>query len=174
MSNLLSKIKNGSNNFVDVLFPGTSTLIRIKLLSNQDTLDATLAADKIFKASDVPVTFQNVNTYENEKTVQLLFRSCRNPDNGEPIAADVTEFRRLLSNEERSALIDEYNALAQECNPSPMEMDPAEFDALIAQVKKNIQETIGNISNLQTLRKLSRYLAEELLSLQKDNGPTSS
>lgn len=171
---VLAKLKSGINNFKEVAFPGTGHKIRLQLLSEQDTLDSAIATDLLFRSYKVDVEFHNINAFENEKSTQMLFRACRDIETGEPIAADITEFRRLITNEERTALISEYNSLAEECNPDPTMMEADEFDALVESVKKNPRETIGNISSLQTLKRLSLFLAEAPVTSQQDSGPISS
>jgi hypothetical protein len=173
MSDLLATLKAGKLNCCEINFPGTDKKVRLVVLSTQDTLDASLAADRLFAQEKIVPAFHNINTFENEKTTQMLFRALRDPETGDPVTQNISEFRRMLTNEERNALIEEYNVLAERCNPSPIEMPADEFDALIENVKKNPLETIGNISSLQTLKRLSLFLAEGLANLQKDNGSTS-
>ena len=171
---LLSKLKAGKLNHKDICYPGTDRQIRLVLLSEQDTLDSALAADRLFKKEDVAVAFHNINAFENEKSTQMLYRSCRNIETGDKIADSITDFRQLLTNEERNVLISEYNLLAAECNPDPVEMPAEEFDALVETIKKNPSQTIGSISSLKTLKRLSLFLVEVLLNSQQASGSTSS
>ncbi|HEX2958024.1 MAG TPA: hypothetical protein VHO70_14415 [Chitinispirillaceae bacterium] len=174
MSDILSRIKAGLKNHKILLYPGTDVQVRMNLLSEADTLDAIAAADQMFKAKKLEVTFHTVNAFENEKAVQMLYRALRDADNVEPLVSSIADFRKLLTSEYRTALIEEYNSLSEECSPSPVTLSADEFDRLIETVKKNPRETIGNTSSLSTLRKLTLSLAEELASLQKANGPISS
>jgi len=174
MNDVLSRIKAGLKNHKIVSFPGTDVQVRLNLLSEADTLDAIAASDQMFKAKNIEVKFHTVNAFENEKAVQMLYRSLRDADNVNPLTPTITEFRKLVTSELRSALIEEYNSLSEECSPSPFNLPADEFDRLVESVKKNPRETIGNISSLLTLRKLAHYLAEELVNLQTANGPTSS
>lgn len=171
---LLEKIKAGTANRRIVTFPGTDRQIAIRVLSNQDVIDANIAADRVYKDAGIDIGFHNVNDYETEKTVQLLFRACIDPDTGERVASGVSQFRQLTTPEERDRLSDEYHALREECNPGAKDMAPAEFDALVLSLKKKPSETIGSISSLRVLKKLALYLAEEHATLPKGNGPTSS
>ena len=173
MSDLLSRIKAGLKNHKITSFPGTDVQVRINLLSESDILDAVAAADQMFKAKTLVVAFHTVNAFENEKAVQMLYRALRDADNVEPLATTITEFRKLLTSEYRAALIEEYNGLSEECSPSPLTLPADEFDRLVESVKKNASETIGSVSSLLTLKRLTLCLAEELASLQKDSGPIS-
>jgi hypothetical protein len=173
MSDLLHRIKQGVKNHKTIPFPGSDNLVKMYLLSEKDTFEATVAAEQLFRSQKVEINFHNVNAYENEKAVQMLYRSLIDPENNEPITESITEFRKLLTNEDRNLLIEEYNSLVEECSPSPKNMSIEEYDRLVELLKKNPVETIGNCSSLLTLKKLSMYLAEQLQSLQKDNGPTS-
>lgn len=173
MTDLLKIIKAGTKNKTTINFPGTDKKVDLHLLSNQDTLDATVEADRLFRHLGLVVEFHNVNTYENERSIQLLFRALKNPENGLPVCPDIASFRQLVTNEERSLLIDEYNALVAECNPSPETMKHNEFDALVEGIKKNPEKTLGSCSNLKMLRGLCLYLVHRLPNLPKANGPTS-
>jgi hypothetical protein len=173
MDNLLQKLKAGTKNVRQITFPGTDEKVFLRILSCQDTLDAAVATDNLFKSKDVAINFSNINMYENEKTIQLLYRALMADESKTPLAKSITDFRESLSNEERNELIDEYNAFVEECSPSPYDMSADEFDALVQNVKKNASTTIGNISSSRTLKKLSLFLAETLATLQKDNGNTS-
>jgi hypothetical protein len=51
-------------------------------------------------------------------------------------------------------------------------MSPEELENFLEDFKKN--PTVGNDSSFGMLRQLTLYLVERLLTLQKDNGSTSS
>lgn len=140
---LLARLKAGKHNYKDVVFPGTGTTIRIQILSNQDTHDAAIAADRLFRELEVAIGFHNVTDFANEKTTQELYRACIDPETKKRIAASVTEFRTLTTPEERNWLIEQYNALAEECNPSPVSLTNEEFDAIVEKVKKSRRRRLG-------------------------------
>ncbi len=158
---ILAKLKSGKRNHIDTVFPGTDASLRIQILSNQEILDSSIAADRVFKLADIQITFQNSNEYQNEKNTQQLFRACVDPETEKPFAADILEFRKLTTSEERDCLIDEYNKLSQDTNPSPENMAHDEFDAIVEAVKKNPKETIGNISSTRLLKKLLHSMASQ-------------
>lgn len=174
MTDLLKIIKAGTKNKTIINFPGTDKKVELRLLSNQDTLDATADSEKLFKHLGIVPEFYNINSWENERAIQMLYRALHNPEDGSPISPDIASFRNMTTNEERRDLIDAYDALTAECNPSPDVLSSEEFDALIESVKKNPETTIGSCSNLQTLRRLALFLAKLLASSRTDNGPISS
>jgi hypothetical protein len=175
---LLERIKAGRKNTVTVRmcepdlsgdFGKNTTTVR--LLTTQDVLDATLAADRIFADAGVTVSLQNIKVYEAEKDVQNLYRACTDED-GQPLAANITEFRKLLTVVDKERLIDAYNKLDTESNPSVSTMSAADFDILVETIKKN-PSTVSNVSNIVTLRRLVLFLASEQSNSQKDSGRTS-
>jgi hypothetical protein len=172
--NLLATIKAGIKNSKQIFFPGTDKMIIVHVLSNQDILYAAIEADRLFKTEEVPVGFHNMQDFETEKDTQRLYRALRDPEYGKPLTPTITEFRQLITQGERAALIDEYNSLDQECNPHPDEMPIAEFDALVETLKKNPVQAIGKVSSISTLKKLAIFLAKQLWNSQTDSGSTST
>ena len=162
MSSLLARLKAGIKNTRETTFPGTDEKILLRPLSTEESQEAVFAADRMFSKNEVSVQFHNISSYENEKSIQMLYRSCTDLK-GDPIAEDIYEFRRLVTNEDRNNLIDEYNALVEECSPSPVEIPAEQFDRLIEQVKKNPQK-IGSISSLSMLKRLALFLVKEFLN----------
>ncbi len=166
MEYLLERIKAGRKNTVTVRFGDSDIhaalgedLVTVRLLTNQDVLEATLAADRIFADSGVAVSMQNIKVYEAEKDVQNLYRACTDED-GQPLAPNITEFRRLLTVVDKERLIDAYNRLDSEANPSVSTMSDADFDILVETVKKN-PSSVSNVSSTNTLRRLVLSLALE-------------
>jgi hypothetical protein len=58
---------------------------------------------------------------------------------------------------DKERLIDAYNRLDTEANPSVSTMPDSDFDALVETVKKN-PSTVSNVSNILTLRRLALSL----------------
>jgi len=178
MDYLLERIKAGRSNTAIVRFGASiadalndDELVTIRLLTTQDVLESTLAADKIFADSGVAVSLQNIKTYEAEKETQHLYRACTDSE-GKPLAPNITKFRQLLTVEDKEYLIDEYNKLAEAANPAIDKMSDADFDALVEAVKKN-PSTVSSVSSTNTLRRLVLSLAFQLAISQTDNGHTS-
>jgi hypothetical protein len=169
---LLATLKSGKQIRKTVTFPGTDVQFEFRLLSEQDKFDAALQTDMLYK--DNPVGFHNHNDYLNEKTTQQLFRACVIAGVDLPIAASITEFRKLITGNERDILIDQYNEFDRENNPSPNTLTKDEFDKLMFDLKKKPEQTIGSILNLQTARKVITSLVSQPVILPKDNGSIST
>jgi hypothetical protein len=174
MAALFEKLKAGTRNEKEITWPGTEQKILVRVLSNQDTLEASIAADRVFKDSDTAVAFQNIGVYETERDTQELFRTCLDPETKQPVAQTVTDFRKLLTSGVRKALCDEYNKLDEECNPRPEEMSGEEFDALLENLKKNPESVLGKVSSFATLKRLCLSLASPPATSLKASGSTSS
>jgi phage FluMu protein gp41 len=168
MDYVLPIIMAGRRNFIERRFPDSEATIRIRLLTNQDVLDATLAADKIFREAGDDVSMQNIKVYEAEKDIQHLYRACTDTD-GNPLARDIAEFRRLLTVTDKERLTEWYNELDAECNPSADTMPDEDFDALVESVKKN-PTAVLKVSSISTLRRLALFLVSPPVNLQTGNG----
>ena len=153
---LLQKIKAGSQAYKDISWPGQAeTLIRLRVLNDNDYLQSTLAADKT-----VPnVSVANVSRYNGEMETQLLYRAITDPESKKSIGT-ITDFRQLLTPEIKAQLIDVLDALHNEFSPNPDNLSSEEFDKLFEDIKKNAEETVSSVSNIFTLRKLVKYLVK--------------
>lgn len=174
MSSLLERLKAGVNNTKTINFPGTDIQVQVRVLNEQDQLDATLATDKIFRVAGSKIDRENVEAYEAEKNDQLLFRAIRDPETGGPVASSMTEFRQLLSEGVRKVLLDEVYTFQEENSPSPYNMNSESYDAVLQAVKKNAERTVTNLSSILLARRLIVSLAGQLASLQTASGSTSS
>ena len=167
---ILEKLKAGSRNVKNIMWPGTDTAIAIRVLTEQDYHDASLAVDRIYRDAEVRISMENISDYEAEKNVQLLFRAIVDPDSNQPICKSIIEFRKLLTKDIRNYLITELTAFEKECSPNLETMSDSEFSSLLIQVKKNAETTITSDLSLSTLKKLVVTLAEQLANLQVVNG----
>lgn len=173
MSDLLQKIKAGTNNTKIIDWPGDESLkIELRVLSGQDHLDSSLAADKIFDGTKVGI--ENIDNYSAELEIQLLFRAIMDPETNEQLFKNITDFRSSISPEVQDILGERLDALHEECSPDPMKMNDGEFDKLTADLKKNPKTTAGSISNIYTARKLIIFLEKQLQNLQPANGSIST
>lgn len=172
MDQLLEKLKAGIQNAKRLKWPGTDVDIDIRVLSEHDHHEASMAADRIYKVADINVGVENVDNYEAERTVQLLWRAVRNPETGGHVAKNITEFRTLLTRDARNILVDELNAFERECSPSPENLTDEQFDELFARVKKNAAETITSVSSISLAKRLIVCLAAPQQTLPADSGST--
>jgi hypothetical protein len=171
MSDILQKLKAGTDNIKIIKWPGTSTDVALRILSQRDQQDALFATERLFKSEKIDVHMVTAEEYENEKTTQILFRALRDPQKiDDSIVANVTEFKTLLSREEKRVLIEEYLLFESECSPSPENLSADEFDKIFTALKKNAPETIGSITSSSTLKRLITTLVKQLEISQSDSG----
>jgi hypothetical protein len=171
MSDLLQRLKLGSDNVKLIDWPGTDKKVALKILSQQDTQLAAFDTERIFKSNKIEISMVTAEEYESEKSTQILYRALRDPEKlSEAIAGTITEFRSLLSREEKKLLIDQYLAFESECSPSPDNLSNEEFDRLVESVKKKVEQTLGSVSNIGTLKRLITTLVSQLSSLPQVSG----
>jgi hypothetical protein len=160
MTTLLEKLKASGYHKKETKWPGTDNIIHLRVLNENDYLQASLSTDKLF--SDTQIAIQNIDKYNAELETQYLFRAIEDPETCKQLFSNITDFRGLLTPEVKEILADELDSLHEEFSPDPMKMDQEEFDKLLNDVKKNAKETVGNVSNIFIARKLIIYLAKPL------------
>ena len=171
MSSLLQKLKLGTANVKIICWPGSEQKIALKILSQQDHQEAAFACDRHFTQQKIAISMVTADEYDVEKSMQVLYRALRNPESlDEPIATTMTEFRAAITREEKNKLIEEYLAFETDVSPQGDRMSGDEFDALVASLKKNPQQSVGSISSLSTLRRLCAFMASQPLTLPAVNG----
>lgn len=175
---LLEKLKAGKRNIKVVPFPGQDDSIGITVLTESEVQEATFATERLFKANDIAVSATTIGAYNAELNTQILFRALVNPakqrqdGTHERMFKTADELRGLIVGQIKDRLVEEYNALEEECSPSPLKMGDDEFERLFDSLKKS-PETIGNSLNLRTLRGLIIYLANRPATSQTDSGSIS-
>jgi hypothetical protein len=137
MSDILAKLKQGTNHIKLSVFPGTTQAIAFKILSQQDLQDAAFATERLFTSSKIELNLASAQEYDEEKSTQILFRALRDPaKQDETVAPDITTFRKLLTREEKAVLIDEYLTFEKDCSPRSDTLSSEEFDKLVSDLKK--------------------------------------
>jgi hypothetical protein len=170
MDNLLSLLKKGVNARTVTKWPGTDYAIELRVLSDQDKQEAAMAVATLYQNAGIKVGLENVDDYEAERTVQILMRAVLDPATHQPLTNDITEFRRLLTSDVAAQLLAEQAEWQRKCSPSPYEMKPEEFDALLLAVKKNAETTLGSVTSIATLKRLVKSLAALPPSLPMASG----
>ena len=157
---LIDKIKMGARYKEKILWPGTDDYVEIAVLTEQDELDAMAAAEKNFK--DINVSSHNFDSYLAEKTTQLLFRCLYNPETGEKLFKNISNFRAILTPEVKGVLDEEQARIQKVNSPKYEELTEEEFDKIVFDIKKKpVEDILGNISNIGTLKKLITYLVSQ-------------
>jgi hypothetical protein len=170
---IVQRLKAGTANRKPWHWPGTDVEVELRVLTDQDQLEAGLAADRLYRDAKIDVGMPNIQDYEAEKTTQLLFRAVLDPTTHKQLFGDIAEFRRILTKPVRDALGLALDELQQECSPPVDCMEQDEFDSLVAQVKKTPEATISSLSSISTLRKLCTYLAVPPANSPTDSGSGS-
>jgi hypothetical protein len=169
---LIARLKAGADNTKAVKFPGKEDVVVLRVLTNAEVQAAEFATEHLFKEAGIKYDTQTVEAYEKEKTLQLLWRALRDPeDTAKPAARDVDELRKLLTQAEKDALVSEYLALQEECSPNLEDMPEEKFLELVEEVKKTPME-VSSISSISLLRRLVTSLASQPVTSQTDSGST--
>jgi hypothetical protein len=170
---LIEKLKAGRRNIKTIKFPGTDDDLILRVLSNAEIQEAVFAAERRFKAEDIPILDSTRDVYNDERTTQILFRALRNPkDAKKALFSSDDELRALLTRDEKEILSQEYEAFQSECAPHPETMSDEEFDNLWEALKKS-PETALNFLSSGTLKRLLLYLASRPATSPTDSGSTS-
>ena len=171
MDSFLERLKAGTSNSKLINWPGKEDKVCLRILSEQDRMEAVFAAERLFKNEKVETNLMTAEQYDNEKVIQILYRALRAADNQEqPIAPSITVFRKSITREETKVLISEYINYEQECSPSPGNLSQEAFDKLLLDIKKNPATISTSIFDLQIAKKLLLTLASQPQSLPLDNG----
>ena len=137
MSGLLTRLKTSGTAICSVQMKDVTLGLRI--LSDRDYLEADLAVLAFMKQQGVAFSAESADTFENEKSTQLLLRALVDP---------VSAY-----------LIEQYLEHEKQCAPKEESMPEEEFVALLEEVKKKPGQTVLSGLNTVTLKKLILSLA---------------
>jgi hypothetical protein len=171
MSDLLQKLKLGTDHVKLLDFPGTQTKVALRVLSQQDLQLAAFATERLFKSEKIELNMASANEYDQEKATQILFLALRDPEHlDQPVATSITEFRKLLTKDEKEFLIDEYLTFEKDVSPSPETLSGDEFDRVVSDLKKKPDSITSSNFSTAMLKKLITTLASQPALLPQDNG----
>jgi hypothetical protein len=173
MSDLLQKIKLGTNNVKLIKWPSSDQEVLIRVLSQQEMQEAVFATERLFKKENIEVNLITSDEYDNEKATQVLYRAIKDPTDNKSICANITEFRASLTKEEKLYLIQEYLTFEKDCSPRPDNMSSEEFDKFLAEVKKNPSLINSSSLSCATLRSCITTLASQLETSLRLNASSS-
>lgn len=131
MSDILEKLKASGSATKPVELRGQ--ILAIRILTEQDYQLSGLAAHEKFKDEGIVLT--NADLHEAEIANQLLCRAIVDSSTGKPVFPNAAVFAEIVTREEKSTLLNHY--LEYERDVSPRRMTEAEFDDLLAEVKKS-------------------------------------
>lgn len=162
-SDILQKIKLGTNNIKLIKWPNSETQVALKILSQQEIQEAVFATERLFKKENIEVNLITSDEYESEKATQILFRAIKDPSKAtEPICSNITEFRASLTKEEKNYFVAEYLTFEKDCSPRPDNMTNEDFDKFIMDIKKNPNSISQSNLSSNMLRKCIIILASPL------------
>lgn len=152
MSELLERLKAGKSAISKVGINGVQFGMRV--LSEQDYLEAGLAVEAAMKAADIVMSTSSVELFEMEKSGQLMVRFLVDPVSGKPVAEDAGELRGAMSREEVAHLIEQYLEYEAAFSPSERNMPDDKLMEILEAVKKTPGNPPLNGLSSATLRRL--------------------
>lgn len=166
MSNsLIEKFKAGLNHRKTISVPGIEgEKIKLRILSSGEQQDAELDAELYYRKErnkeEVPVNTANYDSFEAEKVRQVLYRAISTLKD-EPLCDSMSEFREIISEEQRELLSNEYLVYEGERSPIRSCQTDEEYDALIKDIKKKPALAILNIYDISLLKRVITTLVPE-------------
>lgn len=152
MSDLLERLKAGKSAVAKVTISGVDFGLRV--LSEQDYLEAGMAAEAAMKAAGVELSVATAELFETEKSSQLLLRALVNPADNKAVAMTAKELRAALSREEVAYLIEQYLSHEKTISPSERNLSDDDLMALLEEVKKTPQTPRLNDLSFAMLKRL--------------------
>lgn len=140
VTSLLERVRAGTKNHQVISWPGSKVRVRLRILSRGELQEAIFAAQAHFKSNDVAVDLTMVEAFEDEKTVQVLFRALEgveDEEQGKAICSDIDVFRNLVTRDELSELAQAYELFEQECSPNLETMPADQFKTFLDALKKS-------------------------------------
>ena len=99
-----------------------------------------------------------------------LFYCLQNPADNSQLYTNYGEFTRTITGEIKDELNVEFEQLQNDCSPTGANMDEEAMEDLIDTLKKKPAVTHLSFLNTKTLHELIITMANQLQSLQQDNG----
>ena len=111
--------------------------------------------------SGTKIGVENLSDYQAEKETQLLFRTMLDPDTGKKLFKSIAEFRSMLTPELKDYFQTAVDALHDEFSPDPASISEEDFDRLVVSVKKNPEEELTMLSDINLLKRLVLFLVSQ-------------
>lgn len=160
---LIARIKTTHDVKRIVSWPGRSDIqIEIRLSSLSDTRKAKVDNQLEFKRDGIEIAMHNLADYREQEAAHVLWRAFYNVDTGERIFRSAEHLRSFCTPDELKKLCDEYNAFAEECDPSLDEVSDESIETLIETLKKTPDLVQLKVVSLNTAWKLVRTLVARL------------
>jgi len=160
----LQEIKAGTRNAKTIYWPGTTAEVVLRIVSKQESQEASFAADARFAREKLKVEWHNLEIFQEERSIQILYRALREVDTNAPLASSVEVFKSLVSTEDISALAMAYADFEAEVGGNLESATDAEVELMILELKKKPEQILGSVSSSATLKRLLRTLVAQLPS----------
>jgi hypothetical protein len=135
-------------------------MVTLRILSKGELQEATFAATRRFKAQDIEVAFYTVEAFKDEETMQILYRALSDSD-GNPVKSSVDQFRAAVFTDELTELAKAYQDFEAEVSPSLDQMNEADFDKFLADLKKKPDAMLGCVHSTAFAKRLVRSLVDQ-------------
>lgn len=157
----LEAIKQGIRNTKVLVWPGTTAEVVMRILSKQEAQEAFFAAEQRFQREKIPVQWHNLEEFQEERSIQQLFRALRDVDGNTPLASSVEVFRALVTKDDIDCLSGAYSEFEAEVGGNLEMATDEEIDLLLSELKKKPEQVLGTVSNTGTLKRLLRSLVAQ-------------
>ncbi|MFA6688871.1 MAG: hypothetical protein WCS18_05265 [Sphaerochaetaceae bacterium] len=159
----------GSQRLVDVIragalskrktiqWPGYPDVrVTLRLLSASETREARLKNQEEWDKAKVEVTALNITDFKAQEAAHGLVKAILLEDGSAPVFRGVEQLRASVSDDELTALAQEYSNFADECDPSLTHMSDEDVTTLFEALKKTPDLIRGKVKNLDTALRLLR------------------
>lgn len=153
----LEAIRAGIRNSTTIVWPGTESPIRLRVLSKASLQDSTFAARRWFEDSKIVVDLVTIEAFKDEETIQILYRSLSDSETSKPLSSSVDVFRSSVTTDELSELAKAYQAFEAEVSPNVDAMTDEEVEKFLRRLKKKPDETIDSVTSIAFARRLLRF-----------------
>lgn len=166
---LLHLLAAGRKGAEIVEWPGRELQVRIRVVADQDRLEALAAAIAVFKAADVPIdSVATHQAFADEIERQLIARVVEIADadaaiKGDPLGRhrplflDAVQVRELVDQNTRRWLLAEINRIASSAGTVLGEITDEQFEMVLEAAKKKRVDLLAELG--------SRLLASSLVTL---------
>lgn len=159
---VLDKLRAGTDNRREFGWPGKPDVkVAVRLLSASESRKARIAAQKEFKDAGLEIGMHNMADFRAQEAAHGLWVSLVDPINDNPLFRSAEDLRAFCTDDELSALADEYNALCEECDPRVHEMSEEDAQALLGMLKKSPDLIHGKVQSLPVAWMLLRTMANQ-------------
>ena len=162
---VLERLRAGTDNRREFGWPGKPEVkVAVRLLSASESRKARIAAQKEFNDAGLEIGMHNMADFRAQEAAHGLWVSLIDPISNTPLFRSAEDLRAFCTDDELSALANEYNALCEEYDPRVHEMSDKDAQALLDMLKKTPDLIPGKVQSLSVAWMLLRTLAKKQTS----------